>query len=61
MYDPRECWDRAAEFKRAYSMVLGDAYGLATAAAVDGTLLVGADDDFEGLADLVERFRENPA
>ncbi len=61
VYDPRECWDRAAEFKGTYSMALGDAYGLATAAAVDGTLLVGADNDFDELDDLIERFRNDPA
>lgn len=43
------------------TMALGDAYALVTADAVDGTLLVGADNDFDDLADDVERFRDEPA
>ena len=58
--DPRECWDGAAAFKKAYTMALGDAYALATADAVDGTLLVGADDDFDDVEDDVVRFRDEP-
>jgi len=42
-------------------MALGDAYALATADAVDETLLVGADDNFEELEDDVVRFRDEPA
>lgn len=61
VYDPRECWDGAAALKEAYSMALGDAYALATADAVDGTLLVGADDDFDELEADVVRFRDEPA
>jgi predicted nucleic acid-binding protein len=61
VYDPRNCWEAAAAFKEAYLMTLGDAYALATANAVDGTLLVGADNDFDELEDLVERFRDDPA
>ncbi|GAB3029633.1 type II toxin-antitoxin system VapC family toxin [Natronobiforma cellulositropha] len=61
VYDARECWESAAALKEAYAMALGDAYALATAAAVGGTLLVGADDDFDGLEDDVERFRDEPA
>ncbi len=61
VYDPRECWAIAAALKEAYTMALGDAYALATADAVDGTLLVGADDDFDDLEDDVERFRDEPA
>ena len=59
--DPRECWDGAAALKEAYTMALGDAYALATADAVDGTLLVGADDDFDDVEDDVVRFRDEPA
>ncbi|MFP8890676.1 type II toxin-antitoxin system VapC family toxin [Natrialbaceae archaeon A-CW2] len=61
VYDPRECWAIAAALKEAYTMALGDAYALATADAVGGTLLVGADDDFDDLEDNVERFRDEPA
>ncbi|WP_254525627.1 type II toxin-antitoxin system VapC family toxin [Natrinema caseinilyticum] len=59
--DPRECWDGAAALKEAYPMALGDAYALATADAVDGTLLAGADDDFDEVAADVVRFRDDPA
>ncbi len=61
VYDPRGCWENAAALKEAYTMALGDAYALATANAVDGTLLVGADNDFDDLEDDVERFRDEPA
>ncbi|MFD1564409.1 type II toxin-antitoxin system VapC family toxin [Haloarchaeobius amylolyticus] len=60
VFDPRECWDGAAALKEAYTMALGDAYALATADAVDGTLLVGADDDFDDVEDDVVRFRDEP-
>jgi predicted nucleic acid-binding protein len=56
------CWRDAARYKREYQVALGDAYSLATAAHVDGTLLVGADDDFDGVEDVdMVRFRENSA
>lgn len=61
VYDPRTCWEVAAALKGAYTMALGDAYALATAEAVDGTLLVGADDDFDEVDDDVLRFRDDPA
>jgi len=61
VYDPRDCWETAAELKREHRMALGDAYALATAIAVEGTLLVGADDDFDGVDATVERFRSEPA
>ncbi|SNZ16975.1 Predicted nucleic acid-binding protein, contains PIN domain [Natronoarchaeum philippinense] len=59
--DPTDCWETAAVLKEAYSMALGDAYALATAEAVDGTLLAGADDDFDGVDAEIERFRDEPA
>lgn len=59
--DPRDCWETAAELKQRYPMALGDAYALATAIDVDGTLLVGADDDFDGVDAAIERFRPDPA
>ncbi|SDD97695.1 PIN domain-containing protein [Natrinema hispanicum] len=61
VFDPRECWDSAAALKEAYTMALGDAYALATADAVDGTLLVGADDDSDEVEDDTVRFRNEPA
>ncbi|OAQ53794.1 hypothetical protein HTG_05890 [Natrinema mahii] len=60
-YDPADCWETAAALKDGYSMALGDAYALATAHVVNGTLLVGADDDFDGVTDSVERFRDESA
>ena len=60
-FDPRECWRDAAALKDTHSMALGDAYALATAQSVDGTLLVGADDDFDDVTGRIERFREDPA
>jgi len=60
VHDPRECWEDAAALKSAHTMALGDAFALATADAVDGTLLVGADADFEGASIPIERFREEP-
>jgi predicted nucleic acid-binding protein len=59
--DPSACWEMAAVLKDAHGMALGDAYALATADAVDGTLLAGADDDFDDLTASVERFRDEPA
>ncbi|OVE84833.1 type II toxin-antitoxin system VapC family toxin [Natronolimnobius baerhuensis] len=59
--DPRACWDSAAALKEAYTMALGDAYALATADAVGGTLLVGADDDFDEVDADIVRFRDEPA
>jgi Predicted nucleic acid-binding protein, contains PIN domain len=58
--DPTPCWEMAADLKRRYGMALGDAYALATAEHVDGTLLVGSDDDFDPVEDAVERFRTDP-
>ncbi|MFC4541245.1 PIN domain-containing protein [Halosolutus amylolyticus] len=60
-YDPKECWERGAVLKEAHGMALDGAYALATAAAVDGTLLVGTDDDFDRVEESVERFRNEPA
>lgn len=55
------CWHRASRFKRTVNPSLGDAVALATAADVGGTLLAGADDDFDGVeAVTIERFRRIP-
>lgn len=61
VHDPRECWEGATALKEAYTMALGDAHVLATADAVNGTLLIGADDYFDELEDNVVRFRDDPA
>ncbi|QSG01596.1 PIN domain-containing protein [Natranaeroarchaeum sulfidigenes] len=56
--DTDETWPTAAGFKSRYSPALGDAFALATAAHVDGTLLIGADDDYDDVADIdLVRFR----
>lgn len=61
IYAPGECWETAAVLKEAHNMALGDAYALATADALKGTLLVGADDDFDEIDEGIERFRDEPA
>lgn len=61
VYEPVDCWETAAALKDVYSMALGDAYALATAHEVDGTLLVGADDDFDDVSASIERFRDEAA
>lgn len=56
-------WKPVSELKAAYTVALGDAYALAAADNLGGTLLVGADDDYEVFLDheefghLIERFR----
>lgn len=57
VHDARTCWDTAATLKRRHTMALGDTYALATAVDIDGTLLIGADDDFDAVDVAVERFR----
>lgn len=60
--DTAETWRLAAEFKHRHAPALGDAFALATAAHVEGTLLAGADDDFDGVTDVpTTRFRTDPA
>lgn len=55
-------WKRAADFVLDCNPALGDAYALATAQDRDATLLVGADDDYDGVDGVViERFRTEPA
>jgi PIN domain. len=71
-YDIDGCWRTASELKADYTLSLGDAYAVATAAALGDegervTLLVGADDDydaFEAADDFqhrIERFRTEAA
>lgn len=56
--DTGETWAGAAAFKSRYSPALGDAFALATAAYVNGTLLIGADDDYDEVDDVdLARFR----
>ena len=50
--DTKETWRAASRFKHRYRPALGDAFALATADHVDGTLLVGADDDYDDVIDV---------
>lgn len=60
--DTEDVWMSAADFKFRYSPALGDAFALATTAHVDGTLLVGADDDYDDVTDVaITRFRTESA
>jgi predicted nucleic acid-binding protein len=60
--DTEETWSLASEFKTRYAPALGDAFALATAAHTDGTLLVGADDDYDDVTDVpIVRFRTESA
>lgn len=60
--DTEETWPVAADFKFRYSPALGDAFALGTAAQADGMLLLGADDGYDDVTDiLITRFRTEPA
>ncbi len=60
--DTERTWSSAAEFKFRYAPALGDAFALGTAAHVDGTLLVGADGDYDDVTDVpITRFRTESA
>lgn len=60
-------WSVASDYVIDYNPALGDAYALATAEYADGTLLVGADDDYDdiisdnGVDFSIERFQTKPA
>lgn len=61
-HDATSVWRRAGEHKQTINPALGDAFALATADHVDGTLLVGADSDFDDVTAVsIERFRDEPA
>lgn len=54
-------WQAASYYKQEHAVALGDAFALATAEHVDGTLVVGADDDFNTITEVnIERFRTEP-
>lgn len=70
-YGVDDLWKRVADIKGDHTLALGDAYALAAAVAENAadnevTLLVGADDDYDELAEsaefgeLIERFRMDP-
>jgi len=52
-------WQLAADYKRDYTIALGDAFTVATAAAREATAYTGADDDFDDLDVSVKRFRQD--
>ena len=51
-------WQSAADYKRDYTIALGDAFTVATAAAKEATAYTGADDDFDDIDVDVKRFRK---
>lgn len=54
-----ESWRRAATFTEVYDVPLGDAFSLATARETGGTLLVGADTDFDDVEGVsIRQFRD---
>lgn len=57
--DVEGVWTAAAEYVLTHNPALGDAFALATAEDVDATLLIGGDDDYDGVTDIpIERFRD---
>jgi PIN domain nuclease of toxin-antitoxin system len=52
-------FQRAAYFKRTYSMALGDAFATALAEYEDATLVIGGDDCFDDVSEVdIHRFRD---
>lgn len=59
--DAAPVWS-AAEYVLEHNPALGDAFALATAGHTDATLLIGGDDDYDGITDVrIERFRDGSA
>lgn len=53
-------WEAAAEYVVDHNPALGDAFALATAGRVGGTVLVGGDSEFDGVNGVrIERFRDH--
>jgi predicted nucleic acid-binding protein len=60
--DADNSWRDASEYVLGHNPALGDAFALATADALDATLLVGGDDDYDGIGDVtIEQFRDGSA
>jgi predicted nucleic acid-binding protein len=58
--DAETVWENAADYVIDYNPALGDSYAVATAAAVDGTLIVGGDSEYDDIDDVpIERFRDH--
>ncbi len=59
--DAESLWTTASDYVLRHGPALGDSFALATADEKDATLLVGADDDYDGVTEVdVTRFREEP-
>lgn len=53
-------WNEASDYVIDHNPALGDAYALATAARVGGTLLVGGDSEYDDVDDVPsEQFRDH--
>ncbi|RAW45791.1 type II toxin-antitoxin system VapC family toxin [Halorubrum sp. 48-1-W] len=60
--DVADAWLEASEYVLGYNPALGDSFALATAEHVEGTLLVGGDDDYDEISDVpIDRFRDGSA
>lgn len=60
--DATEVWEQASDYKNKHNVALGDAFALGSAEYVGATLLVGADDDYDGISKVnLKRFRSEPA
>jgi predicted nucleic acid-binding protein len=59
--DVGDAWVGASEYILTYNPALGDAFALAAAEAIEATLLVGGDGDYDQVSDVpIERFRDGP-
>lgn len=60
--DVGDSWVKASEYSLQYNPAFGDSFALAAAEDVGGTLLVGGDDDYDEISNiLIERFRKGSA
>jgi len=57
-----DTWETAGMIKHTHSIALGDSYAVAAADHCGGTLIVGADDDFDSITEVpITQFRTDPA
>ena len=60
--DVESLWTTASDYVLRHRPALGDSFALATAEEKDAELLVGADDDYDGVTEVeMTRFRDEPA
>lgn len=58
--DAESVWNGASDYVIDHNPALGDAYALATADHVEGTLLVGGDSEYDDIDDVpIEQFRDD--